>query len=117
MWTRFAFVAARALTSFPFPVVFIEAEREEAIEIFRTTFDRNPNYATCNCCGADFSISEYPTLEEATAFSRGCKWVRGIGFSEEPGPPFAPLQFNKTYYALDEYLPLISQNAKIIRKE
>jgi hypothetical protein len=53
--------------------VFVEADtREAAIEIFREKTGRDPDHETCDCCGADYSISEEPTLEQATAFERNC---------------------------------------------
>ena len=51
--------------------VYIEADSEDqAEEIFEDRLNRNPNKVTCECCGNDFSITEYDSLEEATEFER-----------------------------------------------
>lgn len=55
--------------------IFIEAPKPEAEVIFQNRFKRNPNRVTCTCCGEDYSISEETSLEEATAFERGCAYV------------------------------------------
>jgi len=58
----------------PFDKIFIEAPEDEAEVIFYNRFGHNPHRVTCTCCGPDYSISEEPTLELATAYHRGCKW-------------------------------------------
>lgn len=55
--------------------IFIEAPQKVAEVIFQNRFKRNPNRVTCTCCGQDYSISEEPSLEQATAFQRGCGYV------------------------------------------
>lgn len=69
----------------PYELIFIEAPEEEAIVIFYNRFGHNPNRVTCTCCGNDYSIDESKTLEEATAYHRGCKWSdKSKGYIEEP---------------------------------
>lgn len=51
---------------------------EEAVEKFETLFGRDPHNITCECCGADYSISYELTLEQATAFHRGEGWKSNI---------------------------------------
>jgi hypothetical protein len=53
--------------------IYIEAPEEEAMVIFYNRFGRNPHRVTCTCCGEDYSVTEYPTLEIATAFERGLR--------------------------------------------
>jgi hypothetical protein len=53
--------------------IFIEAEEEEAGIIFYNRFGKDPDSVTCSCCGADYSVREYDSLEEATEFHRGKK--------------------------------------------
>lgn len=54
--------------------IFIEAPIQEAIVIFYNRFGHNPSRVTCTCCGEDYAISEEKTLEQATAYERGCMW-------------------------------------------
>lgn len=42
-------------------VIVIEAPKQEAIEIFKSIFKRDPHNITCDCCGADYAIDEDDT--------------------------------------------------------
>ena len=58
-------------------MIYIEASsRDEAETVFYNRFGRNPNRVTCTCCGGDYSISIEDTLEEASAYHRGCAYDR-----------------------------------------
>lgn len=48
--------------------IYIEAPQEEAIVIFENRFKRHPQASSCRCCGPDYSVDEYPTLEEAIRY-------------------------------------------------
>lgn len=75
MWTQFWDMHSGGNTKVkPYNKIFIEAPEEEAVTIFYNRFGRNPNCVTCTCCGEDYAISKSATLEEATAFHRGCAW-------------------------------------------
>ena len=50
--------------------IFIEAPREEAERIFTERTGEDPDDVACTCCGSNFTIAEYETLEEATEFQR-----------------------------------------------
>ncbi len=87
--------------------IYIEAPEEEAKVIFYNRFGHNPSRVSCTCCGEDYSISESPSLEQASAFHRGCKWVSVL---DEPGgghyvdePEHKPWRLDK-YQTLDEYV-------------
>jgi hypothetical protein len=54
--------------------IYIEAPEEEAKVIFYNRFGHNPERVTCTCCGDDYSISEYDSLAEASAYHRNCAW-------------------------------------------
>ena len=54
----------------PYENIFIEAPEKEACVVFYNRFKINPNRISCTCCGTDYSVSEYKTLEEATAYNR-----------------------------------------------
>lgn len=76
---------------------FIEAPENEAKIIFYNRFGHNPERVTCTCCGDDYSISEYETLEQATAYERNCKYVKDT-YIEEKGDSY------REYLTLPEYL-------------
>ncbi len=54
--------------------IFIEGPEGPARELFTSRFDRDPDNVTCECCGEDYSVSEYSSLEQATGFDRGARW-------------------------------------------
>lgn len=116
----------------PYEKIYIEAPRVEAELVFYNRFGHNPYRVTCTCCGEDYSVDEFPSLGEATAFHRGCdyvnrdkagneitsqEWValpaelRGTGhYAERQGGH----SFNK-YIPLDEYLK--HENVLVIRTD
>lgn len=55
--------------------IFIEAPKREAMSVFKSRFGRDANHITCDCCGGDYSISEYDTLQQASAYQRNCAYV------------------------------------------
>lgn len=55
--------------------IFIEAPENEAKVIFYNRFGHNPERVSCTCCGEDYSISEYDSLEQATAYYRHCEYA------------------------------------------
>lgn len=61
----------------PYDKIYIEAPMEQAIEIFKEKFGRDPSNVTCSCCGEDYSVDEHDSLEEASAYHRGCDWKKG----------------------------------------
>jgi len=80
MWTRFMDMHSGGSQKEAFDYCYIEAPEGEAKKIFYNRFGHNPERVTCTCCGNDYSISEAPTLEEASAYYRNCayedgKWV------------------------------------------
>ena len=74
MWTQFWDMHSGGGAKEQWTQIFIESEMKEAQIIFYNRFGHNPNRVTCTCCGEDYSIEEYKTVEQATAFHRGCKW-------------------------------------------
>lgn len=67
--------------------IFIEAPRDEAEVIFYNRFGHNPNRVSCTCCGEDYSIDEGPSLQQMTAFHRGCQYAGPPDerFGDRPG--------------------------------
>lgn len=74
MWTRFMDMHSGGGSKEEWEYIYIEAPEEEAKVIFYNKFGHNPDRVTCTCCGGDYSIDESETLEEATAYDRGCEW-------------------------------------------
>lgn len=68
-WTRFYDMASGGDHKEPFDVIYIEAPEAEAERIFSERFGHDPGNITCDCCGSDYSVSEYESLEEA---QKGC---------------------------------------------
>lgn len=85
--------------------IYIEAPRDEAIVIFYNRFGHNPERVSCTCCGPDYSIDEAKSLEQATAYHRGCAFVNnpkeqgGGHYVERP----SPRRYSRGYMTLDEY--------------
>jgi len=124
-WTRFMDMHSGGSSKEPQQYILIEAPEEEAKTIFYNRFRHNPERVTCTCCGEDYTIGEHPTLEDATAFDRGCAyawfrpdgtecpeeeaWVRGKGmlegytqsYVERPAPQ--PFSFHQ-FISLEDYL-------------
>lgn len=78
--------------------IYIEAPGDEAKVIFYNRFGHNPERVTCTCCGNDYSITESKTLEQATAYERGCAYGDD-GYIEKPVE-----SKYRTYRTLEEYL-------------
>lgn len=70
-WTTFMDMHSGGNTKEPpYETIYIEAPEKEACLIFYNRFSHNPWRVTCTCCGEDYSIVEYPTLEKATKYLR-----------------------------------------------
>lgn len=54
----------------PYNLIFIEACEDEACRVFQARFGHNPHRVTCTCCGSDYAVREYETLDEATEYHR-----------------------------------------------
>lgn len=65
-FTKFVDMYSGGHAKLDWEYIWIEGTEEEAREIFTSRFHRNPDSATCDCCGKDYLVSEYPTLEVAT---------------------------------------------------
>lgn len=125
-WTEFMDMHSGGGQKLKWHHIFIQAPEEKAEIIFQNRFNRNPNRVTCSCCGADYSISEWESLEQATAYERACRyayfdkkgkeipkekaWVPGKGcingaygkWVEEQDTEYGRMQYDK-YRTLEEY--------------
>lgn len=75
MWTQFHdMYSGGSCKQKPFDYIYIEAPEDVAREVFILHFGHDPDDVTCDCCGEDYAVEDYDTLEEATAYQR-----RGYG--------------------------------------
>lgn len=101
MWTQFMDMHSGGGSKEPQEYIYIEAPEDEAKTIFYKRFRHNPERVTCTCCGEDYSVTEEETLEQATAFERGCDYDRGVDrYRERPSEGFSPFE----YKTLGDYL-------------
>lgn len=71
MWTVFWDMHSGGGTKLAWDKIYIEAPEDIAVRVFAAKFDRQADNVTCPCCGEDYSVSEYDSLEEASAYHRG----------------------------------------------
>jgi len=97
----------------PYSKIYIEASRKEAKVIFRNRFGHDPDRVTCSCCGEDYSIYEYETLEACSAYYRNCRWSK----TEEKYIEEADTAYNKNrkVIPIEEYVR--KPDVLVIRKE
>lgn len=100
VWTQFNDMHSGGNTKEDYEHIYIEAPEDEAISVFYNRFDRNPNRVSCSCCGEDYSISQSPSLEEATAYERGCDF-EGNGYVERAR---VFREYTYPYMTLEQYL-------------
>ena len=65
MWTHFYDMHSGGGSKEPYEHIYIEAPLAEAKVIFYNRFGHSPDRVSCTCCGYDYSVSEYETLDEA----------------------------------------------------
>ena len=100
MWTKFMDMHSGGGLKEKWQYIYIEAPEEEAKVIFYNRFGHNPNRVTCTCCGKDYSINEFKTLKDATAYERGCRWdTKTHKYIEEQNTH----SYSKKHITLDEY--------------
>ena len=71
MWTRFMDMHSGGDSKEDFGYLYVELPEEKAISYFENKFGHDPFNVTCECCGCDYSVSEYETLEAVTEYERG----------------------------------------------
>lgn len=74
MWTHFWDMCSGGGHKEPQGHIFIEAPEAEAVVIFYNRFGHSSERVSCTCCGPDYSVSEYETLELATEWQRKEAW-------------------------------------------
>lgn len=97
-WTYFYDMASGGYQKTDFSYVLIEGGEDRAKDIFEERFGQNPEDTACECCGQNFSIDTYPTLEQATAYERGCRFDQTTkSFVEQKR------EDGRTYQTLEEF--------------
>jgi hypothetical protein len=75
IWFQFWDMSSGGTQKTPWKHVFVEAKDVFAAEeIFERKTGRNPHHETCSCCGEDFAIHHDSSLEQVTAYQRGCDY-------------------------------------------
>jgi len=72
MWTRFMDMNSGGGRKLPQSLIYVEGMPRLASQLFECRLGRDPHHVTCNCCGCDYSVSNYAvaTLDEATDYDR-----------------------------------------------
>lgn len=68
-WTHFYDMHSGGGQKLDWSSIFVQAPYAEAVDWFADRY-RDPYYVTCDCCGGDYSVSEYKTLDGATEYHR-----------------------------------------------
>jgi hypothetical protein len=79
MWTLFWDMSSGGRQKLDWHYIFIELPEKEALSFFALRFGRDPYNVTCDCCGQDYSVHQYPTLLQATGYHRGCR-ANNLGY-------------------------------------
>lgn len=98
-WTQFMDMCSGGGLKERWTYIYIQAPKEEAIKIFYNLFGHSPLRVSCTCCGEDYSITESPSLKQATAYDRNCAWNDRLGgYAERTGNSYG------NHIPLEKYL-------------
>jgi len=113
-WTQFWDMSSGGGQKLSFKHCFIEAPEDEAKIVFQNRWGRNPDRVTCTCCGPDYAVHEYGSLEQATAYHRRCAFDGTLDvWIEEPERPNAEPGSWGAYSTLDAFVA--RENIEVIR--
>ena len=102
MWTQFWDMRSGGGNKEQWERIYIEAPEEKAKVIFYKRFGHNAEEVSCTCCGPDYSISEAPSLDQASAFHRGCAFDKNKDkYVERPDTRYS---FSKPYLTVEQYV-------------
>lgn len=112
MWTQFMDMHSGGGSKTDFEYIYIEADEEQATNVFGHMFDQHPSSVACHCCGNNFSVTCAETLEEVTEYQRG--WFKKqsvedyiqdssvkVIYAQDINPEH--LTYNPSDYYVDEY--------------
>ena len=68
MWTKFYDMHSGGDAKTEWEVIVFEAKKKDAIKYANWKWGIHPDNVTCTCCGEDFSVSTYETLDDAVKF-------------------------------------------------
>lgn len=78
-WTLFSDAYAEGFLKFKhYEFIIVEGKVEEALSMFIDMTNVDPKKVTCTCCGQHYSIREYDSVFQATAFERGCRYDNSL---------------------------------------
>ena len=109
MWTAFMDCASGGSYRHEWHRLYLEVPYEEANAAFQFLFGHNPDEATCDHCGPDYSYDEAPDLYQATGLERNCALATTddpetddseYAYIEQPNPDYPYVR----YLTLAEYL-------------
>jgi hypothetical protein len=83
--------------------IFIEAPEDEARRIFVEKTGQYPDMANCDCCGANYSITEAENLAQATAYERNCKFDNATNRWVEEQDNLATWRSTQKHISVEEY--------------
>ena len=99
-WFKFNDMHTGGFTKTDYDVIYIQANTEtDAINVFKSKFQIEPYDIACDCCGYDFAISEENSLQQMTAYERGCEYSKDLSeYIEIQGSQY------RDYIPLDDYV-------------
>lgn len=106
VWTQFWDMhSGGGLKEPPYHLIYIEAPEDEAIRIFEQRFGHDPLEVGCECCGSNYSITEYEDLAQATGYHRNCDWdPKRDGYVDKPRSRGRPVLSLQEYIAQKDVL-------------
>lgn len=69
-WTQFMDMHSGGGKKTEYEYIYIETDEDTATTVFCNLFGQHPCSVACACCGSNFSVTGYDTLEEATIYER-----------------------------------------------
>lgn len=117
MWIQFMDMNSGGGRKEPHCYIYIEAKDEkEATVIFYNRFGHNPNRVTCTCCGEDYSITEYESLEAATGYERN-DYIAAYGEDYDGSGPYGELESLESYETRKDVLVIRADEIKPEERE
>jgi len=74
IWTRLSDAHTMGYKKTPYENIYIETTKKIAEDIYEERFGKSVWSLWCECCGHGYTIYEYDSLEQATAYDRNCKF-------------------------------------------
>jgi hypothetical protein len=103
-WTHFHDMHSGGGLKTEWAHIFVEAPLAEAKRIFEERTGRDPDNETCGCCGDDYSISEEPTLEQASGYERNCAYDSEAKAWAERQDTTSVWRSSQPYVPVDEFV-------------